>query len=279
MRGTGSRVRDQIERDLSTEADSLEARLTAPWPRRTSLGDRSPGTPLDRLRARLRAVLALVRGGRTRAPGSPPTSPSFSASPERPRGPRSPPRIGGGKRTRLETIRDAPLGLSTVHLEDAGDVLLLKRAVAVRGDSPATITVGQPLAPCRSGPGGPREDLPDRRLAHGRRGPARGRVRRGAHLLSASSHGRGRQRGGRGRPLRPDARGRGAGEVQQLAESFNRMLDRLEDAFARQRGFVSDASHELRTPADRDPGPDRGPRPLEVAVTRGGRCHRRGGES
>ncbi len=39
-----------------------------------------------------------------------------------------------------------------------------------------------------------------------------------------------------------------AAELRTLAESFNRMLDRLEDAFARQRGFVSDASHELRSP-------------------------------
>ena len=37
-------------------------------------------------------------------------------------------------------------------------------------------------------------------------------------------------------------------EVHQLAESFDRMLDRLEDAFEGQREFVSDASHELRTP-------------------------------
>ena len=37
-------------------------------------------------------------------------------------------------------------------------------------------------------------------------------------------------------------------EVRVLADAFDRMLDRLEDAFARQRGFVSDASHELRTP-------------------------------
>jgi two-component system OmpR family sensor kinase len=37
-------------------------------------------------------------------------------------------------------------------------------------------------------------------------------------------------------------------ELRTLAESFNHMLDRLEDAFARQRGFVSDASHELRSP-------------------------------
>ncbi|MBS1860486.1 MAG: HAMP domain-containing protein [Actinobacteria bacterium] len=37
-------------------------------------------------------------------------------------------------------------------------------------------------------------------------------------------------------------------ELRTLADSFNRMLDRLEDAFARQRSFVSDASHELRSP-------------------------------
>src|SRR6185312_4288241 len=43
------------------------------------------------------------------------------------------------------------------------------------------------------------------------------------------------------------ARGRND-EVRVLADSFDRMLDRLEDAFARQRGFVADASHELRTP-------------------------------
>jgi two-component system, OmpR family, sensor kinase len=39
-----------------------------------------------------------------------------------------------------------------------------------------------------------------------------------------------------------------AAELRSLADSFNLMLDRLEDAFARQRGFVSDASHELRSP-------------------------------
>jgi signal transduction histidine kinase len=39
-----------------------------------------------------------------------------------------------------------------------------------------------------------------------------------------------------------------AAELRSLADSFNLMLDRLEDAFARQRSFVSDASHELRSP-------------------------------
>ncbi len=37
-------------------------------------------------------------------------------------------------------------------------------------------------------------------------------------------------------------------ELGRLAQAFNRMLDRLEAAFARQTRFVSDASHELKTP-------------------------------
>jgi signal transduction histidine kinase len=37
-------------------------------------------------------------------------------------------------------------------------------------------------------------------------------------------------------------------EARVLAESFDSMLDRLDDAFSRQRRFASDASHELRTP-------------------------------
>jgi signal transduction histidine kinase len=37
-------------------------------------------------------------------------------------------------------------------------------------------------------------------------------------------------------------------EIAQLAQRFNRMLDRLEKSFKLQRSFVSHASHELRTP-------------------------------
>jgi len=41
---------------------------------------------------------------------------------------------------------------------------------------------------------------------------------------------------------------RGRDEVGRLAATFDRMLDRLERAFQRQRRFTADASHELRTP-------------------------------
>ena len=37
-------------------------------------------------------------------------------------------------------------------------------------------------------------------------------------------------------------------EIDQVAINFNHVLDRLEQAFAQQRSFVSHASHELRTP-------------------------------
>ena len=40
----------------------------------------------------------------------------------------------------------------------------------------------------------------------------------------------------------------GKDEVGVLADAFNHMLDRLESGFRRQRQFVSDASHELRSP-------------------------------
>ncbi|HUA05983.1 MAG TPA: HAMP domain-containing sensor histidine kinase [Solirubrobacteraceae bacterium] len=47
---------------------------------------------------------------------------------------------------------------------------------------------------------------------------------------------------------RMDIPGSRRDEVRVLADAFNRMLDRLSEAFASQREFVADASHELRTP-------------------------------
>ena len=42
--------------------------------------------------------------------------------------------------------------------------------------------------------------------------------------------------------------GEGTDELHQLADSFNGMFQRLEEAFEAERQFASDASHELRTP-------------------------------
>jgi signal transduction histidine kinase len=40
----------------------------------------------------------------------------------------------------------------------------------------------------------------------------------------------------------------GSGEIADLANTFNAMLDRLQVAFTSQRNFINDAGHELRTP-------------------------------
>jgi signal transduction histidine kinase len=47
--------------------------------------------------------------------------------------------------------------------------------------------------------------------------------------------------------LRIDA-GNGKDEIAELAQTFNRMLNRLESSFSAQKDFVSNISHELRTP-------------------------------
>src|SRR5436309_1552105 len=39
-----------------------------------------------------------------------------------------------------------------------------------------------------------------------------------------------------------------ADELKELADTFDRMLERLDQAFGSQRHFVANASHELRTP-------------------------------
>lgn len=41
---------------------------------------------------------------------------------------------------------------------------------------------------------------------------------------------------------------RGRGELAELAQTFNAMLDRLQKIIVSQRNFISDAGHELRTP-------------------------------
>ena len=72
-------------------------------------------------------------------------------------------------------------------------------------------------------------------------------------------------------------------EVVELAETFNRMLDRLEASFERERRFTADAAHELLTPLARmraeaelalraqrrtEPPPESDPRPSFEALLR-----------
>ncbi len=242
--GTGSRVRDQIERDLSADADSLAARLAR------NVSDQAP--------------LAVTRARRSIA-----SEPAFGPSsrlllvevPGAGIATNEPEQLGLGgtdgaeesaadrrrEQHEAKAIRDAPLGLSTVHLEDAGDVLLLKRALASDRHRAETVTVGQPLAPVDRA----QESLAKTFLIAGSLTvlaallAAVGVAARIASPLRRMARTAGAVDAGELSHRMPEG---GAREVDQLAESFNHMLDRLEDAFARQRAFVSDASHELRTP-------------------------------
>ena len=107
-------------------------------------------------------------------------------------------------------------------------------------------------------------------------GAARRLPGRGADRLSAAPLRRHRDRGRRRRPQprgsRPSAAD--AAELRTLAEAFNHMLDRLDDAFARQRQLRLRRLARAAQPADRDPRPDRSARPRSDPERRGGAAGR-----
>ncbi len=140
------------------------------------------------------------------------------------------------------------LGYSTVPVPDVGKVRVLERTARLGGLS-VVVGAGEPLAP----------------VTRAQRGVARAFVLAGALsivLALIASYFAGarvtaplrrmasvvaRVDGGDLEPRMELAPGSGE-EVRVLADAFNRMLDRLAEAFAGQRAFVADASHELRTP-------------------------------
>jgi signal transduction histidine kinase len=146
-----------------------------------------------------------------------------------------------------QLLRARP-GYSTLHAPDVGGLRLLVRPVKQRGRTVATIGVGEPLATVRRA----QEDVRHTFLLAG------GLTLAAALLVSfliAARFSRPLQRMAAiaarvdAGDLSPRIGASGTrDEARVLADAFDHMLDRLQDAFARQRAFVADASHELRTP-------------------------------
>jgi heavy metal sensor kinase len=235
--GTGTQLRDQIDRELRTDAQTF-SRAGVP------LGDPSP-------EAVERAARQYIAGQPFRAssrllvvtlPGRPPLSnePALFT----PTGPSADPRA-------LEEARalaDAPNGFTTLKVSDVGEVRLYREPLMRAGRRVGVVAVGEALTPVERA----ESQVADAFLVAGSvtlaigllagylvaartAGPLRRMSRIAARVDAGDLSPRMGQTGPRD-------------EVRALADSFNLMLDRLEDAFARQRGFASDASHELRTP-------------------------------
>ncbi len=240
-RGTGSDLRGRIDDDLDQEARSLALRLAEAAP---------AGPRAVRARA-VRLIAAQPFGPSAQVlaitvPGAGITTNQPELLGLEPEGEERADRGSEGEDARGILTTDP--GFTTVNIEEAGDVRLLTRPVARNGQAVATVRAGEPL------------ESVDRALEGLSRtflivGSITLLLGAGAgYLLAARTAGplrRMSQIAGKIDAGELSLRMQTSGprdEVRRLAESFNHMLERLEDAFSRQRSFVSDASHELRTP-------------------------------
>jgi signal transduction histidine kinase len=224
-RGTGTQLRNQIDRELRADAQAF------------ARGGVPPGAPAgpDVERAARTYISSQPFRGSSRLlivelPGRPPLS------------------------NEPQLLTHAPLlaatkpGFTSVHIEDLGSLRLFRESVVRGGRAAAVVAVGEPLTPVT------RAEKQVARtflvagsatlligLLAGYLVAARtaGPLRRMARIAARVDAGELSPRMAQGGPR---------DEVRALADSFDLMLDRLEDAFARQRAFASDASHELRTP-------------------------------
>ncbi len=146
---------------------------------------------------------------------------------------------------RLETPR---VGYSTQRVADVGKMQIHERLVPVEGSN-VLVGAGEPLANVASAQAGVAQafavaaglTLAIALLASYLAGASVSRPLRRMAAVAA------RVDAGDLEP-RMTPPGPRRDEVHVLAESFNHMLDRLSEAFASQREFIGDASHELRTP-------------------------------
>lgn len=145
------------------------------------------------------------------------------------------------------SLLQAPEGLATVSTEETGRLRIITQPLVVDGRQVGTFRAADPLTSVDRA----LEELRNTFIAVGAAvllvsmavaiwlaGLISGPLRRMARVAGEVDSG----------DLSHRIDYRGSDEVGVLADAFNGMLDRLESGFRRQREFVSDASHELRSP-------------------------------
>jgi signal transduction histidine kinase len=241
-RGTGSRLRSQIDHELRGDVAAFQSRglPTGTVNPRTVEATGRRYVEAQPFSASARLLFERVLGGATVT-----NQPEVLALRHEPD--ESAERQSAERRQARALLR-ARVGYSTVDLADVGRVRLLTRVARARGRPVALVGVGEPLQP----------------VERAQRGVAKTFALAGSVTLLAALIASYLVAGRLSGPLRrmsaiaarvdagdltPRIRSKGSrDEVRILADAFDRMLDRLEDAFARQQEFVADASHELRTP-------------------------------
>jgi signal transduction histidine kinase len=241
-RGTGSDLRSQIDHDLGEDARALAQHV----------GGANGSQPA-----------ALARQAQRYIDSQPAFGPSSELFVVEPNGGRlatnDPELLGVGREPgessgeqaaeagEPQRIRSAPVGYSTLDLADAGEVRLLTQPLFNGNRQVGKITVGEPLESVHAAQSGVSRTF----LLAGALALVAALIA-GVVVAARSTRPLRRMAGVAGVVDAGDLSTRmtpeGPIEARRLAESFNHMLDRLAEAFARQRGFVSDASHELRTP-------------------------------
>jgi signal transduction histidine kinase len=243
-RGTGQQLRNELDRDLVTQAGAFAAALPS------ANGDPDAvSQAINRyvthqpFHSSSQLLYARLPGGKviTNEPDLLGVQDTLDTEPES----RNTREAEAGA---AKTLRSAPVGFTTVNAIDLGGLRVYVKRVDRLGRKVALLGVGEPLAP----------------VVRAQHGVARTFLLAGLFALLAAVIAGYLLASRVSRPLRRMAgtaaavdagdlshrigREDTSEEIRVLAESFDNMLNRLDDAFARQRTFVSDASHELRTP-------------------------------
>ena len=244
-RGTGSRLRDRIDSDITTQV--------AEWEQLRGRSDLSTPRRVERTARRFiasqsyhpdsRIFIIDVAGGR------PVTNQPRILERELEREEREEHEEESGEQEGVpDGLVDAPEGLATVSIEEAGKMRVVTQPIDYEGRRVGTLHVADPLTSVEEAQDSLLRTFAEVGSLALLLAVAAGvwiatliarPLRRMARVAAAVDAGDMSQRAG-------SAAARG--EVGVLAAAFDRMLERLERTFERQRDFVSDASHELRTP-------------------------------